>query len=402
MKNEWLFVAAVCAVLFLFNAPQAFRDPGFNTAVRLADSFLHGRLDVDVPEDPVDVIEYHGLHYVPFPPAPALLLVPFVLAFGAGLNPLWLAPPLGALTAWVLFRLYRKISGDDELSLWLAAAMVFGTAYWLCVRYVFDTDLAHMVAVLAVSLALLECFGRQRGWIVGLCIGVACASRQLTIFVAPFCFALLLFRPTAAAPLPRRLLSCFGAGVSLGLVLLGLLWYNWARFGSPFEDGYAWVIEETWYAIRLEKWGNFNWRYVPSNFLRMFVMGFSIDFRPPDYMVPSMSPWGTSITFASPFIFFAFRGRLDAPAWLNALGWLCAGTILAALLMHKSAGGGWQINGMRYALDFFPIVGLYAAMGMKRHGDAGGVRLRNALVAYSILLNLAAIAITHARGFFPA
>jgi 4-amino-4-deoxy-L-arabinose transferase-like glycosyltransferase len=402
MKKEWLFVAAVCAVLFFFNAPQIFRSPGYNTALHLADSFLQGRLDVDPPEDPIDLIQYAGRTYVPFPPAPALLMVPFVAVFGVGFMPIFLAPLLGGLTAWVLFRLYRRLTDDDEIAYWLAAAMIFGTAYWLCVRYVFDTYLAHMLAVLAVSIALLESFGRQRGWIVGLFLGIACASRQLSVFVVPFAFALLFFLPRAPSPWWKRLVPCFGAAAALGLVFAGLLGYNWARFGSPFEDGYAWVVEETWYAVRLEKWGNFNWRYIPSNVLRMFVMGFSIDFRPPDYMVPSMSPWGTSLTFASPFIFFALRGKLAAPKLVNAAGWLCAGVILLALLMHKSAGGGWQINGMRYALDFLPLVSLYAAMGMKRHNDACGKSLRRSLVAYSILLNVAAIAITHARHLFPA
>lgn len=401
-KRRWLFPLLVLAAFFFFNLPQlAFRDVGYNTAVHLADSFLQGRLDVDPPEEPLDLIEYNGRYYVPFPPLPALLLTPLVAVFGNGLNPLWLTPLLGMLTAAAMARLFRRLTQSEEIGYALSTAMVFGTAYWLCVRYAFDTYLAHMVAVLALTLALLECTGRRRGWLVGLCIGAACASRQLTLFSAPFFLAWLWFPPRAPASVFQRLRPCLGAVAALGLVLLGLMAYNHARFGSPFEDGYAWVIEETWYAYRLERWGNLNWRYIPTNFLRMFVMGFTIQFEPPSYMIPQMSPWGTSLTFASPFIFFAFAGKLPAPRLVQRLGWICAGAILLPILLHKSAGGGWQINGMRYTLDFLPLISLYAAMGMKRYDRGVGRRLWLVLIAYAIALNGLAIALTHTRHFFP-
>lgn len=402
-KTHVLFLLFVLVALAFFNVPQVlFRDLGYNTAVQLAQSFLDGRLDVDPPEEPLDLIEYNGRYYVPFPPAPALLLTPLVAVFGLDFNPLWITPLLGMLTAGVLFRLYRRITQDDEISYTLSIAMIFGTAYWLCVRYAFDTYLAHMLAVLFVSLALWESLGKQRGWLIGLCLGIACTSRQLTVFVIPFVLAYLWFVPRTPASWWARLRPAFTALCVLGFIFFALLWYNWARFGSPLETGYDWVIEEDWYAYRLERWGNFNWRYMPSTFLRMFVMGFSIEFLPPSYLRPVMSPWGTSLTFASPFVFYAFWGRLPAPRIVNAAAWVCVGLILLAVLMHKSAGGGWQINAMRYSLDFLPLLSLLIATGMQRFGEGAGLKLRRALVGYAIVLNLTAIVITHTRHFFPA
>ncbi len=405
MNRLWPFLLLVLILLMVFNTPQIlFRDLGYNTAVQLSQSFLDGRLDVDPPTEvePLDLIYHNERHYVPFPPAPALLLTPFVALFGLDFNPLWITPLLGMLTAGVLFHLYRRVTVHDEISYLLSAAMIFGTAYWLCVRYAFDTYLAHMLTVLFVSIALWETLGKQRGWLIGLCLGIACSSRQLTVFVIPFVMAFLWFVPHTPAPWWARMKPIFTALCVLGVIFVALLWYNWARFGSPLETGYGWVIEDDWYAYRLERWGNFSWRYAPSNFLRMFVMGFSIEFQPPSYMEPAMSPWGTSLTFASPFIFYAFWGRLSGPRIVTIAAWASVALVLIALLMHKSAGGGWQINGMRYALDFLPLLSLLIATGMRRFDDVAGIKLRRAIVAYAILLNMAAIFITHTRHFFPS
>ncbi len=405
MKSLRIYLVATLLVLFIFNVPQImFRDLGYNTAVQLAQSFLDGRLDVDPPEEvePLDLILHEERYYVPFPPAPALFLTPLVAVFGLDFNPLWITPLLGMLTAGVLFGLYRRLTQHDEISYLLSAAMIFGTAYWLCVRYAFDTYLAHMLTVLFVSIALWETLGKQRGWVIGLCLGIACSCRQLTVFVIPFVMAFLWFVPHTPAPWWARLKPIFTALCVLGFIFFALLWYNWARFGSPFETGYGWVIEDEWYAYRLERWGNFNWRYIPSNFLRMFIMGFSIEFQPPSYMTPAMSPWGTSLTFASPFIFYALWGRLTGPRMVTVTAWLSVTLVLLAVLMHKSAGGGWQINGMRYALDFLPLLSLLIATGMQRFDDAAGAKIRRAVVAYAILLNGVAIVITHTRHFFPS
>lgn len=398
-----LFLALVVVAFSFFNIPQIlFRDIGYNTTIHLAHAFVNGRLHVEPPVKPLDLINVEDRYYVPFPPAPALLMTPIVAVLGVDLNPLWITPLLGMFTALILYRLYHRLTGNDELSISMSAAMVFGTAYWLCVRYVFDTYLAHMLTVLVVALAFLECFGKQRGWIIGLCLGIGCASRQLTVFIVPFCLAVLWWMPNRNSTWWLRLKPVLGVVTVLGGIFCGLLWYNWIRFGSPLNSGYASLIEEDWYAYRLNTWGNFNWRYIPSNFLIMFVLGFSFDFLPPAYTMPVMSQWGTSLTYASPFLFFAFRGRLPGPAIIQYAGWLCIVPILVVILMYKSAVGAWQINGIRYALDFLPLLSLFAVMGMKQHNGPEGSRWRRLLITYAIGLNLLAIAITHSRTLFPS
>ena len=51
----------------------------------LADAFLRGHLDVDAAKAPwlSELVPHHGKSYVVYPPMPAVLLMPWVAAFGA-------------------------------------------------------------------------------------------------------------------------------------------------------------------------------------------------------------------------------------------------------------------------------------------------------------------------------
>src|SRR5262245_5422422 len=47
-----------------------------------AESFLHGRWDLDMPAWWTDIVVLHGKHYIVYPPFPALLMMPFVAIWG--------------------------------------------------------------------------------------------------------------------------------------------------------------------------------------------------------------------------------------------------------------------------------------------------------------------------------
>jgi hypothetical protein len=85
--NAWvvaaLISAGVCAVYFV--TMLAFGHLGtspvsyFNL---LGDSFIHGHTDLIAPPSTVDLAQYHDRWYVPFPPLPALLMIPGLLIWG--------------------------------------------------------------------------------------------------------------------------------------------------------------------------------------------------------------------------------------------------------------------------------------------------------------------------------
>jgi 4-amino-4-deoxy-L-arabinose transferase-like glycosyltransferase len=356
-----------------------------NTYVHQAVAFARGQ--VTIATKIFDTAEKDGRLFVVFPPGPALLLAPFAALWGTHVRVLLLTPVLGALIAFLAFRLARRVGVTSQTARWAVIGLVFGTSLLLSMRVPIDTYLSHCCAVAALFVALDEAFGRQRGLIIGFALGLAVLSRQLTALTIPFVWAVLWLRPQAGTGRAVRSIAATWVGL---LVCAGFyLWLNDARFGNPFDFGYEYLREPTWYGYRAERWGQFNWVYVPSNLIRMLLSGFTIEFDPPSYMVPHMSLWGTSLTFASPWVFFAFRGRL-APTSLQRAAWVSICVTTLAVLAHKSAMGGQQINGLRYTLDFMPVLFVLAALGMQRAEGTPYQRLAHALIVYSVVLNFVA------------
>jgi hypothetical protein len=356
-----------------------------HTYVHQAIAFARGQVAIDTRV--YDTAEKDGRWYVAFPPGPAVLLVPFAAVWQEHTRVLPLSCLLGALIAALSFRLALRNGVAPETARWAAIGLVFGTSLLLMVRTPIDTYFAHCCAVAAVLAALDEACGRQRGLRIGFALGLAVLSRQLMLLTVPFVWALLLLRPHGG---PRRgLRSVAATWVGLSVCAGFYLWLNYIRFGNPLDMGYAYLQEPSWYAYRGEHWGQFHWVYVPSNLIRMFLCGFAIEFDPPSYLVPRMSDWGTSLTFASPWVFYALRGRLE-PARLQLAAWASIGLTAVAVLAHKSALGGYQINGLRYTLDFMPVLLLLAARGMQRVVGTPYERLAHALILYSAGLNLVA------------
>lgn len=356
-----------------------------HTYVHQAIAFAHGQVAIATRVH--DTAEHNGALYVVFPPGPALLLVPLVALWQTHTRVLLLTSLLGALTAALAFRLARRCGVAPRTARWAVIGLIFGTSLLLVLRVPTDTYLAHCCAVAATFAALDEAFGRQRGLRIGFALGLAVLSRQLAVLTIPFVWAVLLLRPRDPFGGARRAVAMTWVGLS---VCAGFyLWLNYVRFGNPFDTGYAYLQEPTWFGYRADHWGQFSWVYVPSNLIRLFLSGFAIEFDPPGYMVPRMSHWGTSLTFASPWLFYALGGRL-LPGRLQLAAWASIAATMVAVLAHKSALGGWQINGMRYTLDFVPVLYLLAALGMQRMVGTTYEPLAHALIAYSAALNVVA------------
>ncbi len=116
-------------------------------------------------------------------------------------------------------------------------------------------------------------------------------------------------------------------------------------------------------AERFKNFGSFHPMYFFHNFVYMFIQGFHLEFSLPMYLdKPHVDPFGTSLTFASPFVFFAFKARGRSILLWGA--WISVSLCLLHMLFYFS--NGWvQENGIRYALDFFPVLIVLVALGMK-------------------------------------
>ncbi len=181
-------------------------DAGRGDLFYLADAFLHGRTAIDVRLGPNDVIPIGGRYYVPFAPFPAVALMPIVALVGpltadqleSGINAVLAAAGVG-MCWWLLGRVGVERIVDR---LWLTVLFGFSTQIlWVTTRGgVWHTG--HLVATIVTFACLVEVFGRQRAWLIGLLAGAAFLSRAPLAFAVPF-YALLL-EPHTAAPGGRR------------------------------------------------------------------------------------------------------------------------------------------------------------------------------------------------------
>ncbi len=130
--------------------------------------------------------------------------------------------------------------------------------------------------------------------------------------------------------------------------LLGIatLWYNFSRFGSPFDFGYAripGILKEAGY-----RHGIFSSYAISENFQQMLVQGWKRIASFP-YFVPG--GFGGSIFISCPFLVLLFRpGAKDKI--IKWCAWTAIILLTFVLWLHGNAGG-WQVS-YRYAMILIP------------------------------------------------
>jgi len=350
-----------------------------------ARAFAVGKLGVGA-EQHHDTVAVGGMHHVVNPPFPSLVLLPFVVLLPQGVDrglSIAISLFLKGVGCWALRCILRKLEIDERLSKWLCVGLLTGTGYWCCLAMAHAMwFFAHVVAITFLLLAIYEAMHRGRGLLVGLALGAAFLSRQMMVYSAVFLVALLWERRKESGRRAQLALFCLGAGI-MGA---GYLWFNWARFGDPFDTGYNLLKQTDFLDWRQKNLGLFHPMYIPVNLIHLLFQGPHIEFTGPGLLKGwSMNQFGTSITFASPFLFLAFLGRWPVPLVHKALVASIVLTLTHALMYHTN---GWvQVNTYRYALDFVPLLVLLAALGAARVPE----RWLKGLVIYSVTLNALAM-----------
>ncbi|MFH1475493.1 MAG: hypothetical protein ABIG85_06510, partial [Chloroflexota bacterium] len=250
-----------CLVLYQLTRPA--QQVVYNHFTWQAQAWLEGRLSIEYPvatsadapgndyfNDVIPVVDAVGVPtgrgMIPFPPLPAVVLLPFVAVLGLAVDQGLLAAIIGGLDVavafWVLGRLGMRTALRALLTLFIGG----GAALWYAASTGSTWYFAHVVAVGlalgAVGLALGGARGgagrdraaRQplldgRQLAAGFLLGLAATSRLTVAFGFPF---LLL---VGGGPWWRR-----GGSAALGMAIpiLGLLAYNLAATGSLFSPVY--------------------------------------------------------------------------------------------------------------------------------------------------------------------
>ena len=451
-----LAVGVLLAVIAfgIYLATQA--DRFYDHFVWQASAFLEGQAAIRYPvggsagsvgnaffQDVLPVASSDGVPrgLIPFPPLPALILVPFVAAWGLSTDDQTIFTFLAALDVAVCWWLLGRLRIQPVARLATVVFFAFGTVFWYTAQLATTWYQAHIVAVglamLAVGLALgadpgaqddepgldrepgpeggrplrVDAPGRaghrfaidRRQFLVGLLFGLAATARLTILLAAPF-FILV----GSGGTWWRR---SWSAGLGAVVPVAALLAYNVAVTGHVFHPAYdhLYRLEAGAYtALNYHpEWAAEDPRYLAQNLGIMFLAtpeilpdrlrdtlgtidiplctepGAQRGLFDPDCPLAVPRDIGMSILLTSP----AFLLMIPA---LRRYGRsrVVTGAALAVLLvvvidlMHFSQG--WVQFGYRFSNDAVPFAVPLVALGIDRL--AAGARRWAVPVAMALIL----------------
>lgn len=436
----WIGVAfaIVAIVVYIWSNPT--RWGFYDHFVWQAQAWLDGRVAIDYPvADGIRSNDYYqdvldlgdravtsalglphepGRALIPFPPLPAMLLVPFVAMWHLATSGALVFAVLGGINVGLCWRMLTRVTERRDAAFLGTVTYGFGTVAWYAAMLGTTWFQAHVAASTFLFLAIAAALDAEhhedeegpgrglpggiplRGIWAGLLFGIACLGRLTAAFNAPF-FAFVgpggtwLRRGTAAA------IGCL-------LPLLFLAGYNLASTGHLFHPAYDHIREvehKPMPELYHEDWGTEDPRYIPVNAPIMLtwmpinalrdgtpcepevdLVAQLLDPRTPCPLRPD--PMGMSILLTTPAyllvvpaLLFGWRRRIVAGAAIAVLA-----TSLAALA-HFSQG--WVQFGYRFSNDFAPFAMILLTLGLvEARRFRFGWPIAVGLVILSVLVNL--------------
>jgi hypothetical protein len=342
-----------------------------------------------------DIANRWKKYYVSFPPFPTALFLPFVAAFGLGVNDVLLTIILAALAPMLLFFVLRHLAarGDSTRSedddLWLTAMFGFGTVFFYSsvIGQVWYT--AHGVAMVLTGLFVLASFEARRPLLAGLCIGAILLTRPHVAAWSLFFFYEAWRAHGKKIPIGK--LAAFG----LPIIVLGGLGFafNWARFGAFGEFGHFY-LNVRW-TDRIQRYGLTNFAFLSRNLSCAFTLTPRLLAKSPYFQIPRH---GLSLLITTPAYLYLLWPRVKGS--LHTALWCVVAPIALAGFLYQNDG--WVQFGYRFSNDFS-----FALMMLLAIGGRPMTRTWKVLIVVGIIVNLFG-AVTFGRfsqfdydGFFP-
>ncbi|MBI3975432.1 MAG: hypothetical protein HY334_03480 [Armatimonadetes bacterium] len=380
-RRIWEPLAVFAITLSLYVAITPRTNPAYRHFVYMADAFLQGRVDLQgLPDYYHDVISFNGRIYAPFPPVPAVILMPAVAVGGEGTDQGRIGQVLTALAVAIFVAGLRRWSIPGPVRLFCGAALAFGSVLWPAAAIGTSWFFAQEVVVLATAVLVWELGGEARPVALGATLAAAWLTRLSMLPAVPV-LAVWVWARHRRIQAVAAYLAVSAAGLAAYML------YNLLRFGDPLQTGYRLLTLAAVNAEAVAAGGFFNARYIPDHLYAML-------FRAPE-LIPHLpflrpSPWGMALLFTSPVILrLAFPAR--RPPWLP---W--GALILSiALPMLTFFSVGWVQFGYRYSLDWwaFLLVLLAFALGERPRGVDYG------LLALSVAMNAVGVYWVRALGW---
>ncbi len=308
-------------------------------------------------------------YFVSFPPFPALAMVPFMkavewmgfdrLRFSDTTFSLFFAALAVVLLFWYLELLSASGKSGRSLrdNLLLTALFAFGSVFFF-VSVQGTVWFTALVVGAAMAIAYLIALEKGRYFWAGLFLSAAFASRPLLVFLAPIAFWKILRQEGKCGnpfvgPTFRNLLLFIVPPLLSGLALL---YFNYYRFGNPFEFGHAYlpaVLE------RVRRYGLFHYHWFPRNFYAFFL---ALPEIRASFPYIKINAHGMSIFITTLPLLLLFGVRRTSEYFRVLL--LSAAIIALFHLFYQNTG--WVTFGNRFSVDYLPLlVGMLAVSSVK-------------------------------------
>lgn len=379
MQKKWVQGALIASgFFFIYFLTGSVSNP-YDHYVRLAEAFLDGRLYLVQPPDYLELARYYDSGvpckgaevgckgYVIDPPAPAVLLIPFVALFGvAGLNQVFVSMAFGAAAVGLFWVATRQLGWTLQVRAAMTVLLALGTNFWWAAGDGSLWAFAHVSSMFFLMAALVAATGQKNPALVGLFVGLSGLSRLATFLAFPFFLYLVLkddlrgwreWRAMVWDPRVIRKVLLFGTG--LGAMAAVVLLHNYARFGTIFDGGYGHPQYEELWAGR----GPFNISHITTHIDGMFFLGPDMNGGQFPFFKPSV--FGMALFMVTPAFLYAYAAMVKR---LEVAAAVSIGLVMIPHVLYVVTGGGF---GYRFSMDYVPMLLVLTASGM---GHRIGIR----------------------------
>lgn len=356
-KDYWIALGLALITTTVFFLSIKATQQHFDYTARIAFALLQGELGMDKqpPSWLNEMVPLDGRYYSVFPLGAVISMLPVAVLQKFKLLHDFPGRALAALIAgmsiWFLFRLSAVGAASVAKRVMLSLVLIFGTWTWCNLGFGGAWQLALGLALLGEIAALYFVLVEFRPLVAGAFFALSIGNRTEIVLCLPIFLYLLLkkiapevtgFKDIVQKSREnlRALIYFLIVPVALGLLTAG---YNYARFGSPVDFGYARIprlLQEPWY-----QHGLFSLHAIPWNAYKMLFEGFH---DRPDFPYITFHPFGCCIFLASPFLFLIFREG----GTYRVVSWVAIGLLTFALWTHGNPGG-WEFS-YRYAIVLHP------------------------------------------------
>ena len=279
--------------------------------------------------------------------------------------------PLLGVGLWLVMRRVLEAEGlEPRLAVVGSCAVVFGTIMFHYLGQGQEEMLVGLCLISSVLYALrLRAAPTTRNALASAAFAGAClVIRPVSVF-SLLIVPVLLWSASKDRVTRIRILATAGLVVLLSIGVM--LWYNFARFGSPFTIGY-------------DRLGH--------------VSKFAFDRRSPGILVSLLLGPGFGLLVLSPLLVVTFSGL--GPLWRRDRSYLVGMTasVVSCYLFfscwHDSYNGGvaW---GTRYQCHLLPLYALPLALGIRRLSAGRWRRVLLVVAALSASIQVLSVAVTH-------